>query len=219
MGKNWAGPFFPHPDKTKHQPCADGYHLTGPLFSRPDKWKHKPYPVMNTPKTMLFREWGKTRSAHSFTTPTRQSIHHVQMVIWVEKNLAGLLFSHPGPAHSFPTLTSESINLVQKLGYLGGEKLGWPILSPPRLVKVWTLPCHEYANNLCFLGDGGKIWPAHSFPTPSSESINLTLSCICKQPLLFRGWGKTGQAHSFPTLTKIKHQPCAGGYLAREKLG
>ena len=25
VGKNWAGPFFPHPDKIKHQPCADGY--------------------------------------------------------------------------------------------------------------------------------------------------------------------------------------------------
>ena len=104
------------------------------------------------------------------------------MVIWVEKNLAGPLFSHPdkwkhqpypvmnthttiaymgwgktGPAQSFPTLTSESISLVQRLGYLSGEKLGRPILSPPRLVKVSTLPCHEYANNLCFLGVGEKL--------------------------------------------------------------
>ena len=62
-----------------------------------------------------------------------------------------------GPAQSFPTLTSESINLVQKLGYLGGEKLGRPILSPPRLVKVSTFPCHEYANSLCFLGGGDKL--------------------------------------------------------------
>ena len=174
------------------------------------------------------------------------------MVIWVEKNLAGPLFSHPhkwninltlwwihiqsllikrwgktGPAQSFPTLISESINLVQKLGYLGGEKLGLPILSPPRLVKVSTLPCHEYANNLCFLGGGEKLgrpilspprqdkastlcrWLSGwrktqlvcDFPILISESINLTLTRICKQPLLIRGWGKTGPAHSFPTLT------------------
>ena len=25
VGKNWAGPFFPHPDKVKHQPHAEGY--------------------------------------------------------------------------------------------------------------------------------------------------------------------------------------------------
>ena len=27
MGKNWAGPFFPHPDKVKHQPQAEGYQV------------------------------------------------------------------------------------------------------------------------------------------------------------------------------------------------
>ena len=25
--KNWAGPFFPHHDKFKHQPCAEGYQV------------------------------------------------------------------------------------------------------------------------------------------------------------------------------------------------
>ena len=25
VGKNWAGPFFPHPDKVKQQPCSEGY--------------------------------------------------------------------------------------------------------------------------------------------------------------------------------------------------
>ena len=115
---------------------------------------------------------------------------------------------------------------MQKLGYLGGKKLGQPILSPPQLVKVSTLPCREYANNLCFLGGGEKLgWPilssprqdkastlcrwlsgsrktrlVHYFPTLTSESINLTLSWIHIQPLLFRGWGKTGPAHSLPTL-------------------
>ena len=137
------------------------------------------------------------------------------------------LFQAAGNPNSFPTLTSESINLVQKLGYLGGEKLGWPILSPPWLVKASTLPCHEYANNLCFSGGGEKLgrpilspprqdkastlcrWLSgwrktrlvRYFPTLTSESINLTLSWIRIQPLLIRGWGKTGPAHSFPTLT------------------
>ena len=36
-----------------------------------------------------------------------------------------------GPAHSFPTLTTVSINLVQKLGYLCGENLGWSVTFPP----------------------------------------------------------------------------------------
>ena len=26
-GKNWAGPFFPHPDKVKHQLNAQGYQV------------------------------------------------------------------------------------------------------------------------------------------------------------------------------------------------
>ena len=134
-----------------------------------------------------------------------------------------------GPAHSFPTLTSESINLVQNLDYLGGEKLGRPILSPPRLVKVSTLPCHEYANNHCLLGGGEKLgqpslsppWQDKAstlcrwlsgwrktrlvryFATLTSENINLILSWICKQPLRFRGWGKTGPAHFFPTLISV----------------
>ena len=41
MEKNLAGPLFSHPDKIKHQPCADGYlggkNSAGPLFSHPDK--------------------------------------------------------------------------------------------------------------------------------------------------------------------------------------
>ena len=135
---------------------------------------------------------------------------------------------------------------MQKLGYLGGEKLGRPILSPPRLVKVSTLPCHEYANNHCFLGPG-KNGQAHSFPTLTSVSISLvqklgylggeklgrpilsppwlvkvstlTLSWICKQPLLFRGWGKNWAGTFFPHPDKIKHEPCVDGYLGGEKLG
>ena len=173
------------------------------------------------------------------------------VIIWVEKKSAGPLFSYPdkwkhqpypgmnnnkqpwlfrgwgktGPAHSFPTLTSVSINLVQKLGYLGGEKLGWPILSPTRIGKASHLPCHEYANNLCFSGDGEKLSPPRQdrvstlcrwlsewrktrlvryFPILTSESIILTLSRIHIPILLFMGWGNTGPAHSFPTwLVKV----------------
>ena len=135
-----------------------------------------------------------------------------------------------GPAHSFPTLTSVSINLVQKLGYLGGEKLwlvcyfptltsesinltlSW-ICKQPLLFRGWgkTGPAHSfptptrYRHQPCAearLSGWRKTGPAHSFPYPTSESINLTLSWICKQPLLFRGWGKTGPAHSFPTPTR-----------------
>ena len=50
-------------------------------------------------------------------------------------------------------------------GYLGGGKLGWSIIFPPWQVKASTLPCHEYANNLCFKGVG-KNWAGPFFPHP-----------------------------------------------------
>ena len=217
MGKNWAGPVFPHPDLWKYQTCAEA-RLSG---------------------------WRKTGPAHSFPTPTNESINLT--LSWICKQ--PLLFrgwGKTGPAHSFPTLTSVSINLVQKLGYLGGEKLGRPILSPIRLVKVSTLSCHEYSNNLCFLGGGGKLgrpilspprqdnvstlcrwlsgWRKTRlvcyFPTLTSEGISLTLSWIHIQHLLFRGWGKTWPAHSFPTLTRDSINLVQKlGYLGGEKLG
>ena len=133
---------------------------------------------------LLFRGWGKTGPANSFPTLTSVSINLVQKLgylvgekirlvcyfptltsesinltlSWICKQ--PLLFSgwgKTGPAHSFPTLTSISINLVQKLGYLGGGKLGWFVTFPPWKVIASTLPCHEYANNLCFLGGGEKL--------------------------------------------------------------
>ena len=100
--------------------------------------------------------WRKTRLVCYFPTLTSESINLT--LSWI--HIQPLLFrgwGKTGPAHSFPTLTSDSINLVQKLGYLGGEKLGRPILSPTRLVKVSAIPCHEYTNNLCFLGGGEKL--------------------------------------------------------------
>ena len=40
---------------------------------------------------------------------------------------SGILLSF----YAVSTLTSVSINLVQKLGFLGGEKLGWSVTFPP----------------------------------------------------------------------------------------
>ena len=84
VGKNWAGPFFPHlekwkqvqivkknwastlwrsllsgffPHPNKRKPCEDGYlgrENMAPLVSHPDKWKHQPYPVMNTHTTFAY---------------------------------------------------------------------------------------------------------------------------------------------------------------------
>ena len=90
-----------------------------------------------------------------------------------------------------------------------------------------TIPCHEFTCNLCFLGVG-KNWAGPFFPHPvkvkyqpyaqsyqvgktvvhminplRKNTANLTLSWIHMSPLLFGGWGKTGPAHSFPTLTRL----------------
>ena len=196
-----------------------------------------------------FRGWGKTGPAHSFPTLTRVSINLVQKLGYLCGENLGWSVTFPpwqviastlpwheytynlcflgggektGPAHSFPTLTSDSINLVQKLGYLGGEKLGQPILSPPWLVKVLTLPCHEYANNLCFLGGGEKLgrpilsppWLlipdkikhqpcADGFCPPRLVKTSTILCHEYANNLCFLGGGgKTGPAHSFPNPTR-----------------
>ena len=169
MGKNWAGPVFPHPDLWKYQTCAEA-RLSG---------------------------WRKTGPAHSFPTPTSESINLT--LSWICKQ--PLLFREwgkTGPTHSFPTLTSFSINLVQKLGYLGGEKLGRPILSPIRLVKVSTLPCHEYSNNLCFLRGGEKLGrPILSPPRQDKASLVQVVIWVEKN--------SAGLFFSHPD--KWKHQP------------
>ena len=157
-------------------------------------------------------------------------------------NWAGTLFPHPDKIKHQPCAG----------GYLGGEKLGWsilttfaylgvgknwpgpffthPILYPPRLVKVSTLPCHEYTYNLFFLGDGEKlgrpilsppwqdkastlcmwlsVWRktrlVHSFPSLTSESINHTQSWIHIQPFLLSGGEKLGlPILSPPWLVKV----------------
>ena len=199
---------------------GDGEKLGRPILSAPRQDKASTL-------CRWLSGWRKTWLVHYFPTLTSESINLTLSWIHIQPLLIRGL-GKTGPAHSFPTLTSESIDLVQKLGYLGGEKLGRPILYPSRLVKVSTLPCHEYANNHSFLGGGEKLgrpirsppwqdkaWTmcrwlsgwrktqlVHYFPTLTSESINLTLSWICKQSLLFRGWGKTGPAYSIPTLTR-----------------
>ena len=159
--KKWAVPFFPLPQlvKTSTIPCHEyannlcflggGEKLGRPILSPP--WQDK---------TSTLCRWlsgcRKTWLVLYFPTLTSESINLTLSWIHIQPLLIRG-WGKTGPAQSFPTLTSESINLVQKLGYLGGEKLGRPILSPPRLVKVSAIPCHEYANNLCFLGGGEKL--------------------------------------------------------------
>ena len=142
----------------------------------------------------------KNWAAHSFPTPTSESINLT--LSWICKQ--PLLFrgwGKTGSAHSFPTLTSVSINLVQKLGYLGGEKLGRPILSPPRLVKTSTIPCHEYANYLCFLGGGEKLGRPILSPPQQDKT-----STLCR---LLSGWRKLGWSISFPPWqVKASTLPC-----------
>ena len=57
LGKDWAGPFFPHPDKVKHQPCSEGYLVVENCYacgkSSVEKYS-QPYPVMNTYVTFAF---------------------------------------------------------------------------------------------------------------------------------------------------------------------
>ena len=131
-----------------------GEKLGQPIFSPP--WQDKAWTMC-----WWLSGWRKTGLVHHIPTLTSESINlTLSWIPWLIRR-----WGKAGLAHSFPTLTSESMNLVQKLGYLGGEKLVRPILSPPRLVKVSTLPWHEYANNLCFLRGGEKLgWPILSPP-------------------------------------------------------
>ena len=185
LGKNWASPFFPHPEKWKHQHCADGYlggeKWAGSFFPHPDYEKINLTLSWICIQPLLFRGWGKT-----------------------------------GPAHSFPTLTIKHQPCAGD--YLGGEKLGWSILFPPWQVKASTLPCHEYAYNLCFLGGGKKLGrPILSPPWLVKVS---TLPCHeYANNLCFLRGGENWAGPFFPHPDKIKHQPCADGYLGREKLG
>ena len=181
VGKNWVGPFFPHPSKWKHQPCADGYLGGGklglPILVKTSTIPCHEYannlgflgggeklgrPILSPPRqdktSILGRSlsgWRKTWLVHFFPTLTSESINLT--LSWI--HIPILLFrgwGKTGPAHFFPALTSESINLVEKLGYLGGEKLRKPILSPPWLVKASTLLSWIWSN-LCFLVGGEKL--------------------------------------------------------------
>ena len=159
----------------------------------------------------------KTRLVHYFSTLTSESINltlswiHIPILLFRGgEKLGRPILSPPWQdkawtmcrwlsgrrktrlVHYFPTLTSESINLtlswihIPILLFRGGEKLGRPILSPPWLVKVSIL-CRSW------LSGWRKTRLVHYFPTLTSESINLTLSWICKQPLLSGGGEKLGR--------------------------
>ena len=48
VGKNWASPFFPHPDKVKQQPYSDGGGEYCRAYGKSSAVKHSQrYPVMN----------------------------------------------------------------------------------------------------------------------------------------------------------------------------
>ena len=53
----------------------------------------------------------------------------------------------------FPTLTSVCVNLVQKLGYLGGEKLGWYVIFPPGKWKHQPYPVMNTHTTFAY-----KLW-------------------------------------------------------------
>ena len=149
-------------------------------------------PTQQDKTSIWLSGWRKTWLVLYFPTLTSESINFTLSWIHIQPLLIRG-WGKTGPAQSFPTLTCESIKLVQKLGYLGGEKLGWPILSPPRLVKVSTLPCHEYANNLCFLGGGEKLGRPILSPPRQDKA-----STLCRW---LSGWRKTRLVCYFPTLT------------------
>ena len=239
VGKNWAGPFFPHPDKIKHQPCADGYlggeklgwsvifppwqlkastlpcheytyqfcflgggeKLGWPILFPPRQDKASPCAVLSGQR--------KTWLVRYFPTLTSESIN----LTLSRKHIPILVFrgwGKTGSAHSFPTLTSESINLVQKLGYLGGEKLGRPILSPTWLVKESTLPCHEYANNLCFLGGEEKLGRPILSPPRQSKVSTFPHPITLWTRLMFNlvRVGKNWAGPFFPRPLKRKSYMC-----------
>ena len=162
----------------------------------------------------------KTRLVHSFPSLPSESINLT--LSWI--HIQPLLFrgwGKPWQADPFPSLTSECINL--KLSCAEAKLSGW---RKTGLVHSFPTPTTESINltlswickqSLLFRG-WEKTGPAHSFPTLTSKTVNLTLSWICKQPLLFRV-GKNWAGPFFPHPDKIKHQPCAAGYLGAEKLG
>ena len=130
MGKNWAGPFFPHLDKVKQQPCSEEYRVGEycRAYGKLSAKKHsQPYPVMNAHVTVAFQGVGKNWVGPFFPHPDkvkhqpcrRLSCGGKLLCIWLivcGKTQTTL------PCHEY------TCNLCF-LG--GGEKLGRPILSPP----------------------------------------------------------------------------------------
>ena len=58
-------------------------------------------------------------------------------------------------------------------------------------MKVWTLPCHEYANNLSLLEDGEKLGRPILSPPRQDKA-----STLCRW---LSGWRQTRLVHYFPT--------------------
>ena len=125
VGKNWAGPFFPHLEKWKHQPCADGYlgeeKLGRPILSPPRLVKTSTIPCHEYANNLCFLRGGE-KLGRPILSPPQQD---------------------------------KTSTLWRWLS--GWRKFGWSISFPPWQVKASNLPCHEYTYNLCLLGDGEKL--------------------------------------------------------------
>ena len=78
-------PFFPLPDKGKHQPYAEGYQV------------------------------GKNCIVHMVNGVGKNSANLNLSRICIKPKVAVRGWGKTGPTHSFPTLTKLNINLVQKL--------------------------------------------------------------------------------------------------------
>ena len=182
MGKNWAGPFFPHPDKIKHQPCAGGYlggeKLGWSVIFPP--WQVKastlpPHkyannlcllgggvklgrPILSPPQQDKASTWCRWLSGWRKTQlfhpdKWKHQLYHV-MNTHTTFAYEGVGKNWAGPFFPHPDKIKHQPGAD---GNLGGEKLGWSIIFPPWQVKASTLPCHEYTYNHCLLGGGEKL--------------------------------------------------------------
>ena len=131
MGKNWAGPFFPHPDKVKQQPCSEGYRVGKycRAYGKSSAEKHSQlYPVMNTHVTFAFYGVGKNWAGQFFPHLDKVKHQPYAQAYQVGKKLLCIWLILCGKTQPNLPYYEYTCDLCF-LG--GGEKLGRPILSPP----------------------------------------------------------------------------------------
>ena len=106
-----------------------------------------------------------------------------------------------GPSHSFPTLTRLNINIMQKV-ITWGKTVVHTVNGVGKSSANLILP--RIRIKLKFLLGGGEKLLCIWLKRVGKSSANLTQPRIRIKPkVLVRGWGKTGPAHSFPTLTRL----------------